>query len=176
MKRSVIIWQVAGFMFTSVVGVLFHFLFDFTNGNVLAALISPVNESIWEHTKLMFFPMLLFATIQSRFMKEKNINFWCIKLIGIVTAVVLIPAFYYILKSILGVVPDIVNIVIFFAVAFSGYLLETILLNKNFINCKHNNVVVLILICIIIGYVVLTFVPPHVPLFEDPVNNTYGYM
>ena len=42
-------------------GTLLHFLFDWTGGNAVVALFSAVNESIWEHLKLLFYPMVLFA-------------------------------------------------------------------------------------------------------------------
>lgn len=51
----------AGFLFTSVLGTLSHFFYDWSGRNPLAALISPVNESIWEHMKLLFFPSLLWS-------------------------------------------------------------------------------------------------------------------
>ena len=53
MKKSVPYWRVGGFIFTAVVGTLLHFLFDWTGGSVAAALFSAVNESIWEHLKLL---------------------------------------------------------------------------------------------------------------------------
>lgn len=53
MKKSIPYWQAAGFIFTAILGTLLHFLFDWTNGSVIAALFSAVNESIWEHMKLL---------------------------------------------------------------------------------------------------------------------------
>ena len=46
-------WQISGFIFTGVFGVLLHFLYGWTGENVLVALFSAVNESVWEHMKLV---------------------------------------------------------------------------------------------------------------------------
>ncbi|MBE7055804.1 MAG: hypothetical protein E7392_06810, partial [Ruminococcaceae bacterium] len=64
MKKTVSRWQLAGFIFTGIAGVILHFLFDWTGGSVLVAPFSAVNESIFEHMKLLFFPMLLFAFVE----------------------------------------------------------------------------------------------------------------
>ena len=53
MKKSLTHWQIAGFFFVSVVGTLLHFLFEWRGESRLVALIAPVNESIWEHMKLV---------------------------------------------------------------------------------------------------------------------------
>jgi hypothetical protein len=39
-------------------------LFDLSGQSVIAAIFSAVNESIWEHMKLIYCPMLLFALIE----------------------------------------------------------------------------------------------------------------
>ena len=48
-------------------GTILHFLYGLTKESVLVAPFSAVNESIWEHMKLMYFPLFVFALIQSRF-------------------------------------------------------------------------------------------------------------
>ena len=73
--KKLINWQIAGFVFTVITGTFFHFLFDLTNGSRVAALISPVNESIWEHIKLLFFPMFVYALLEYYFFNYKKIAF-----------------------------------------------------------------------------------------------------
>ena len=59
MKKHIAYWQMTGFIFTGVVGTLLHFFFDWTGKNVIVALFSAVNESIWEHLKLLFYPTVI---------------------------------------------------------------------------------------------------------------------
>lgn len=175
MKNKLFVWQAAGFIFTGIAGVLLHFLFEWTGENIIVALFSAVNESIWEHMKLLFFPMFVFALLQNRYIGSKYMNFWCVKLIGIVMGVVLIPVLYYTINGILGMTPDWVNIAIFFVAAAVSYLAEVWLFEQDIVSCKSSGITLFILFLMALMFMVLTFVPPHIPLFEDPITKTYGY-
>lgn len=175
MKKTIPYWQTAGFIFTGVVGTLLHFLFDWTGGNVVVALFSAVNESIWEHMKLLFYPMIVFAFGEYFFWGKNNGSFWCIKLIGILTGLVLIPVLYYTYTGILGVSADWFNITIFFLAAGVAYWLETKLFQKDGI-CLVGKKAALVSICFIaLMFTVLTFLPPKIPFFRDPLTGTYGF-
>ncbi len=172
MKKSISIWQLVGFGLTVLLGTLLHFLYDWTGGNVAAALFSGVNESTWEHMKLLFFPMFFFALVQSRFFKDCE-NFWCVKLIGILVGLSLIPVIFYTYNGVIGKSPDWVNISIFFISAAIAYFVEARLFKRNF-RCKAPKFA-FSLICIIgILFFVFTFATPHIDLFKDPISGGYG--
>ena len=164
-----------GFIFTAVVGTLLHFLFDWTGGNVVAALFSAVNESIWEHLKLLFYPMLAVAVIEYIFWGREIDSFWCVKLIGIIIGLVLIPVVYYTYTGVLGVKADWFNITIFFLAAAVVYWAETKLFQRGY-TCRIDAKLAVALICVIaVVFTILTFVPPHVPFFQDPLTGSYGF-
>ena len=94
MKQTISRWQLAGFLFTSVLGTFLHFLFELTGENIVAALFSAVNESIWEHIKLIYLPMLIFSLMEYRVWGKEVEGFWRAKLKGMLLALVLIPALY----------------------------------------------------------------------------------
>ena len=77
MERSVGVWELWGFAVTSLLGTLLHFLYDWLGKSVWVAPFSGVNESTWEHMKLLFWPMLLFAIVQSFFFRERR-DFWSV--------------------------------------------------------------------------------------------------
>ena len=52
-----------GFLFVSVLGTVLHFLYEWSGENTLAALVSGVNESVWEHMKLLFVPVFLWLVL-----------------------------------------------------------------------------------------------------------------
>ena len=56
-----------GMLIVAALGTLFHFAYDFTGQNRLIGLFVAINESTWEHMKLLFFPLFFFALMQSRF-------------------------------------------------------------------------------------------------------------
>lgn len=175
MKRSLLFWQWLGFLFTGIAGVLLHFLFDWTGQSVLVAPFAPVNESIWEHGKLLFFPMLLFAVIQSHFLRKDYPGFWCAKRIGILLSVLLIPILYYTLTGIFGPLPAVFNIVLFYVVTAVSYFTETQLLKQGNLPCPSPKRAVGCLVLLAVLFGILTFSPPRLPLFQDPVTYTYGY-
>lgn len=53
-RRSVWI----GWIFTLLAGTLLHFLYGWSQENRVVSLYAAVNESTWEHLKLLFFPAL----------------------------------------------------------------------------------------------------------------------
>ena len=175
MDKSISQWQIAGFLFTSVAGTLLHFLFDWTGGNAVAALFSAVNESIWEHMKLLFYPMLLFALVEFKVWGSGTSCFWQIKLLGILVGLALIPVLFYTYSGILGVTADWFNITIFFIAAAVAYRLETALFQKGFCCALGSAGAVALLVLISLVFSFLTFFPPRIPFFQDPITGTYGF-
>ena len=174
MKRSLKIWNTAGFIFTGISGVILHFLYDWTNQSVVFAPFSAVNESIWEHMKLLFFPMFAFALIENRLIGKKFENFWRAKLAGIVTGLIVIPVIYYTYTGIFGVNADWFNIVIYYIAALAAYYLETVLLNNKIDFGKSELIAFAVLCLLALAFVILTFVQPEIPLFIDPVTGESG--
>lgn len=175
MRKPVPCWQPAGFMFTSILGTLLHFLFDWTGQSLPAALFSAVNESIWEHMKLIYYPMLLYALMEYRFWGRSAASFWCVKLAGMLLALSLIPTIYYTYTGILGISADWFNVTIFFIAAGAAYWLETRLFQKG-CACRMSPGTALALMCLTgIAFMLLTFFPPRIPFFQDPVTGSFGY-
>ena len=174
MKRNIPLWQMVGFIFTAAAGTLLHFLFDWTAGSRVAAIFSAVNESIWEHLKLIFYPMVAVGALQYFFWGKEMEGFWRIKLTGILLGLVLIPVVYYTYTGILGVNADWFNITLFFLVAGFVYWLETKLLLYD--HCRIESKWAVVAICLLaLVFTVFTFLPPHIPFFRDPVTGMYGF-
>ena len=174
MKKSLSIWQFAGFLFTCIAGILLHFLYQWSGQSHFTAPFSAVNESIWEHMKLFFFPMFLFALIQNYYFKDDYDNFWCAKLTGILIGVLLIPVLYYTYTGVFGTSVHWVNISIFFLAAAVSYLIETWILECGWSFCSSSSTPKLILYLLALIFILFTFVPPQIPLFQDPVTGLSG--
>ena len=164
-----------GFVFTGILGTLLHFLFEWTNENVIAAVFSGVNESIWEHTKLLFYPMVLYALIEYKAWGRNLQSFWCVKLVGILTGLACIPVIYYTYTGIWGNSADWFNITIFYLSAAAVYLLETKLLQRRGFCPIASWIPQMILAFLAISYTILTFWPINIPLFQDPNTGAYGF-
>ena len=95
-------YQIASAIFVCIAGTLLHFTYEFFGENNFVALFSAVNESVWEHLKLLFFPLLL-TTILGYIYMGKNIpNFLCSKALGIIISMLFIIIFFYTYTGIIG--------------------------------------------------------------------------
>lgn len=166
MKKSISFWQMIGFIVTGIGGTLLHFLYNWTGQNPIVGAFSAVNESIGEHMKLLFFPMLVFSLIEYARIGKEYPNFWCVTLIGTLLGLTLIPVLYYTYTGALGVSVDWFNIAIFFIAAAAVYWLETKLLQKGRPRCQHPALSLGALLLIGILFIMLTYYPPNIPLFR----------
>jgi len=166
-------WQLIGFSVTALGGVILHYLYELLGNAVWIAPFSGVNESTWEHMKLLFWPMLIYAVIQSFFFGERK-DYWCVKLRGIILGLVLIPVIFYTAGGVIGKLPDWFNITIFFLSAAIAYIFETYLFNKAKVLCRHPKIAFVVLIIVAVLFVVFTFFTPEIGLFRDPLTGTYG--
>ena len=173
MKRSIGLWQLMGFAVTSLGGTLLHFLYEWLGKAVWIAPFSGVNESTWEHMKLLFWPMFIFAIVQSFFFRE-NEDFWCVKLKGIVLGLILIPVIFYTYNGVIGHSPDWINIAIFFIAAAIAYIYEARQFKREATSCKNPKLAIALLCAIAILFVLFTFVTPEISIFNDPLTATYG--
>ena len=173
MNRSAPLWQLMGFAVTSLGGTLLHFLYDWLGKAVWVAPFSGVNESTWEHMKLLFWPMLAFAAVQSFFFRHRK-DFWCVKLRGILLGMLLIPVIFYTYNGAVGKSPDWLNIAIFFVAAAGVYIYETRLLQRATVTCGSPNRAVAALCVLAVLFAVLTFFTPEIGLFRDPLTGSYG--
>ena len=173
MKHSISLSQLLGFAVTSLGGTLLHFLYDWTGKSVLAAPFSGVNESTWEHMKLLFWPMFVYAIAQSFFFKDRE-DFWCIKLKGILLGLGLIPIIYYTYNGVIGQSPDFINIAIFFISAATAYLFETRQLSSGIKQCKSQKLAFTTLCAVAALFAIFTFITPGIGIFRDPLTGTYG--
>ena len=173
MKRSIALFELMGFAVTSFVGTILHFLYDWLGGSALVAPFSGVNESTWEHMKLLFWPMLLFAIVERLFFRERS-DFWCVKLRGILLGLTLIPVLFYTYNGVIGRSPDWVNIAIFFVSAAVAYLYEAKLYQEGESPCSGQKLPFAVLFVLALCFVVFTFRTPQLGIFQDPLTGGYG--
>ena len=173
MKRSIGLWQLMGFAVTSLGGTLLHFLYDWLGEAVWIAPFSGVNESTWEHMKLLFWPMFIFAIVQSFFFRDRE-DFWCVKIRGIILGIILIPIIFYTYNGAIGKSPDWLNIAIFFVSAAISYIYEARLFGGNKTPCRESKAALAVLCAVALLFVVFTFATPEIGIFKDPLTGTYG--
>lgn len=163
-------FETVSFFFASIVGTLMHFVFGWTNKSPVTALIAPVNESVFEHLKLTFFPLLIFAIFEYFFIGKINSGFFYIKAKSILLGILSVVLLYYTYSGIIGQNYMIADVLIFYI----SILISTLYFIKNYKPNKCSNIsgiVIFILVWII--FIIFTFKTPHINLFLDP-RGYYG--
>ena len=173
MKRTVWIWELVGYAFASIFGTVLHFLYDWLGEAVWIAPFSGVNESTWEHMKLLFWPMFIFALVQSFFFKSYG-GFWCVKLRGILIGLGTIPLLFYSYNGIIGKSPDWINIAIFFISGAVAFIYETRRLSRGDLECKRQRLAIATICLIAVLFILFTFITPEIGIFKDPLTGGYG--
>lgn len=171
-KTKIKNYQIIGAIFVCILGTLLHFTYELSGENVIVASFSAVNESVWEHLKLLFFPMLLTTIIGYFYIGKNAPNFICSKTLGIITAMSFIIIFFYTYTGIIGKSIVFIDIALFFIAVILGEYLAYKLITNNF---KCNNIVSIItLTVILICFILFTYFTPKIGIFKDPVTNNYG--
>ena len=166
-------WRVGGFLFTGAAGTLLHFAYGWSGENPVVGAFSAVNESTWEHMKLLFVPLLLTALAAA--FGGRCRGAWAVKLAGALAGLLLIPLLYYGYTGALGVHIAWVDIAIFFVADGAAFLLEGCLARR--LPARGGPlqaVAAAMFAALAVLFVWWTYAPPHLPVFLDPVKGIYG--
>lgn len=174
MPKTIKKLSIFGALFVIIFGALFHFVYEWSGENIAIGALTPVNESIWEHLKLALIPILLFAIIEWFVLRFQNKNIWATKAVEIWLVIFLITSFFYTYTGIIGFNTLWADILLTFIVpVIIGKYLSYKLLAKE--KQPTNKIVPAIsLFILLFAFIFFTFSPPKIPLFEDPVSQTYG--
>ena len=154
---------------------LSHFLYDlFPNG--LFAIFFPVNESIFEHMKMISSSILIYSLIEFILLKKYNVKFnnyifnifvSCVFNIAIFL-IIFLPIYYWIGEKFI-----ITIIILFISIMITQFISYKILSMKK--NYNYLNIVSLVMIIVLyIVFAYLTYNPIIAPFFFDPMNEKYG--
>lgn len=168
MKKHILICTIVCALFVTILGTLGHFFYKWSNYNPYVGLFFPVNESVWEHLKLFFFPSII-CYIALSFLKRENepcIIYAFPKAIFLGTF--LIPALFYTYSGILGFNVSFLDISTFYI----SVLLSFIYLYKSTISVKKldyslaQNIMLLFLAFLFMSF---SYNPPDLGIFEVPL-------
>lgn len=167
--------QIVGFVFTVVIGTLLHFVYEWSGKNRIVALFGAVNESTWEHLKLIFVPMLIFGIFECFSYGRKLENFLPIRVLSILLGMAIIVVGYYTYKGIVGQDYLLVNILLFVLAGYAAYRFSYKRLGTHKYTSKFSNgLAIMGLLFLAACFVTFTFAPPHLQLFLDSSSGTYG--
>lgn len=167
-KDLIFNFQIFSFIFVSILGTVLHFTYEWSNCNQFVGLFGAINESTWEHLKLIFFPMLITTIIGYFYIGKNTPSFLCSKTIGIIISILFTIVFFYTYSGILGTNIDFINILTFFIAVLLGEYTSYKLMISDF-TCNKKNAFITIVI-LLICFIIFTYNPPQIGLFEIPIT------
>lgn len=146
-------------------------MYDITDKKYAVGLFFPVNESTWEHLKLLFFPALVYFTLCYFLIKEKPKNYISASLIGVIAGMFAIVVLFYTYRGVIGKNIDFLNIAIYYIGVLITVITQKKLLESQKFKTKFSEKTALILTIIIgIIFAVFSFHPPTLGIFIPPVS------
>ena len=174
-KKYTVITIVAT-IFAIGLGVLWHFLFDLTGENRFVGLFAPVNESVWEHLKILYFPFLITMIAEYYIYGKDAYNFFSSKLFGLTAGLLSIITNYYLTVGAFGINNMAINIGIFTAGVILAYALSYARMLKTpaMAGGAWEKSAVFVMMLYLGLFLIFSYLPPHIPLFRDPSNMKYS--
>lgn len=156
-----------GIVFVILIGCFAHFLYDWTGNNQIVGFLVPINESVWEHIKLLFFPMLLY-TLTAGLKCNKTYPCFTVSLcFGNIIGTLLIPILFYAYTSLIGKNFLVVDIGVFVLCTLIAFLIALKYTKSS--KLKPFSALIYSLIIILVQcFILFTSLPPNSTLFVDP--------
>lgn len=169
-------WEVAGLFLVLIWGNLFHFVYNWSGQNSLVAAVAAVNESVWEHVKLLTMPWVLWTVVEAIALRRcRDGSVLIARAIGLVMGALFIIAAYYTYVGATGANVSIINVLIFQVAVLLAFFLSWRVQDKGVLRGRVWAVLgALVLLAIVVLAVYWTYAPPALPLFTDPQTGQAG--
>lgn len=166
-------WETIGLLWTLAAGNLLHFVYQWTGENTVAGLFAAVNESTWEHMKLLAVPWVLFSLVEYIALRTDGVA--APRAAGLLAGLAAIPTLFYTYKGIVGQGYMIVDILIFqVSVLLAFWVSRVLQKGRRLAGGAWTVAGLLALLGIWAVFLLFTFRPPELAIFMDPVTGTRG--
>ncbi len=168
LKEKAFWGSVIGFFAVCIVGTVWHFVYDWTGQNAIVGAFAPINESVWEHLKLLFFPAMLYTIGEYFFYGKKIPGFLFSRFVGILVGLIFIPVMFYAYSIPLGKSVVFLDVLIFIVAVAICYIVSFRRIQKDKDTCPSRNIAAIILFvgfsALFVGF---SFFTPNAPIFKE---------
>jgi hypothetical protein len=157
-------------------GSAMHFAFAWSGGWRPLAIVAAVNESVWEHLKLAFWPALVWALVVRRLAQPPVAAYWLAKALGLLAVPLTVVVLYYSYKALLDRNILALDIGIFVVAVAVGQLTAAVLLGRleRRPAAWLHPLGTVLLLAQVLAYSLFTYLPPPLALFEEERSGRYG--
>lgn len=165
--KSLKCFCILGAILTIILGVISHFVYEWTGNNFFVGLFFPINESTWEHMKLLFFPMFAYALLAGKIVEEQHPCIYSAMYTGIFTGLGMIPTLFYTYSGVLGFNVDWLNITVYVISVIMAYYVVYKVAEK--CTGKDYKILRYVIYSLILAFMIFTVYPPSLGIFVSPV-------
>ena len=158
-------WEVLGLIFVLAAGNLLHFIYDWSGQSPVVGALASVNESTWEHMKLLTTPWVLWSIVE----------FAALRRTGLLAGLAAIPLLFYGYQGVLGRDIMWLDVAIFQIAVLLGFWVTWAMLRRRALASPVWQVAgAAVLAAVWAAFILWTFAPPDLPLFADPETGLRG--
>ncbi len=173
-RRGARRWEVVGFFFILGLGTALHFVFEWSGGFCLVAPFAAVNESVWEHLKLVFWPAVLWALFEHGPLHGRVNNLRLAKTAGIAVMPLIIIVLFYVYTFILGHHLLSLDIALFIIAIAAGQYVSYRIMTGDERSPYLNRIAPVLIVVLAVLFIVFTFLTPQAGLFRDSATGAFG--
>ncbi len=146
-----------------------HFFYKWSGNNTFIGYFFPINESTWEHLKLLFFPTAIFSIVEYFFVKDKVSSYAPSVAVSLMLGLITIVSIFYTYSGVLGFKIEWFNIAIYYIALIVMLCIKALLINSNIINSRIATILALFwFLGMAIMFVVFTYNPLDFGIFKEP--------
>ena len=162
LTRKLLLWDVLLFALLGIAGPLLHDAAELPIP--LIRFIAPINESIWEHLKLLFFPAAFIGILRRLVTGRLQHGILTTFAEGIVLSMLLMVTAFYTYSGVIGSISLVVDIALFYLCC----LFLTIYVHRRSGRQKKSSLSGLFILLLLAGcFFYFTLYPPDLAIFRD---------
>lgn len=173
-NKKIFRWEIIGFFIIALVGSAFHFCYEWSGYYKPLALFCAVNESVWEHAKMGFWPAVFYALIEYFAFGRNKKNFLAAKTIALYIIPLTIILVFYLLEATIGKHSFWIDIALFIAAILISQWVSYKIITSFRDYSRYNGFFALLIILILVAFSLFTFFPPKLEMFKNPKTGGYG--
>lgn len=171
--KRLIITESIGLIFCLAMSFIFHFAYEWLGKPAGLAFLFATNESVWEHSKIIFYPYLIFGIVEYFVLKPDLKTYFTAKCLPLVLCIPIMLIIFYtysgiIGKNYVGVDITLTIAIIIFMFATSFKMISNNSYTKHFIWLAITTAIILLLL------IIFTYYQPPISLFYDHLKGAYG--
>lgn len=153
---------------------LLHFLWKWTHEFLPVAVFASVNESVWEHIKILSWAFLAWSIAEYYILRPAPRRLLIARTAGVLTVITLTVCFFYVYSGVLGRAVMWIDLVSAALWLLAGEFVSIRVLNSPARIDVYWLFSAAIMALVLVMLLCFTASAPHIGLFRDPVTGLYG--